>query len=116
MCAIFSSGAGPKTYALAIRNTVTGEERKHIRAKGIKANQDTATKLTFESMVEIVRGRQFYVNQATMKRCKKTGTIRSVSSKKICRSTYSKRIRLADDYRTLPWGWVDCDENVIHKY
>lgn len=49
-------GLAPKSYALRIRNKVTGKIEDKIKCKGITINNETQDKVTFDSLRDLAKG------------------------------------------------------------
>ena len=94
--------AGPKNYAY-----LTNLGNKMVKVKGISLNSAAKEVLTFDKIVEIVKGEEedeIVVDQLRFVKNKANWNVRTEEIKKRYRKVYDKRI-LKEDFTTYPYGF-----------
>ena len=94
--------AGPKNYAY-----LTNFGNKMVKVKGISLHSAAKEVLTFDKIVEIVKGEEqdeIVVDQLRFVKIKANWNVRTEEIKKRYRKVYDKRI-LKEDFTTYPYGF-----------
>ena len=102
---------GAKSYSLKTLDMKTGVVKPTMKMKGLRFNYKCD--ITPDTYYKAVHGDQFHFPQCSLKRDRNAGTVHTVDNSKVFRSTFTKRLRLANDYSSLPFGWVSLGDELL---
>uniref|UniRef100_A0A183C4N4 DNA-directed DNA polymerase n=1 Tax=Globodera pallida TaxID=36090 RepID=A0A183C4N4_GLOPA len=106
--------AGPKAYALWLRDNITGEDQYKMKLRGITLDSDACQQINYAKMVEMVMEKWGAVDNfcsfnypSKNFRITKKGDIFTVPLTKRFNPTVNKGVIRSDGLRVVPFGYTD---------